>query len=276
MIGLGPSDLRNFRGFIDEVRTFHTTGSFSSPEGLARGVAQRLRKIAAEELSPWCKLGPAVFRARRIRYGSQGLEVEAHVLDDEVGAFLESLRPSGWASGDTRFTEHARSVMVRVTDVESTMSASRGRDLFMKMEVQQGGTDPFLGTTYSVGGRSYNHDDLVALALAEACQGGRLPPEKTRLAHKLCNSEDYWRNPIHAEKRARRAMKWAGDHLEEAAANAAAEDLAQWEAGMRRWAETLEPEMRERQLRGIEAYMERHRTELAAEEVRGGQEVLED
>ena len=96
------------------------------------------------------------------------------------------------------------------------------------------------------------------------------------MAHKLCNSEDYWRNPIHAEERARRSVKSAGDHLEEAAANAAAKDLAQWEAGMRRWAKTLEPEMRERQLRGIEAWVERCRADLAAEEYRCGEEVIDD
>ena len=73
------------------------------------------------------------------------------------------------------------------------------------------------------------------------CQGGRLTPENTRLAHKLCNSEDYWRNPIHVGERARRIVKPAGDHLEKVAANVA-EDLVQWAAGMRRWAVTLEPE----------------------------------
>ncbi len=36
-------------------------------------------------------------------------------------------------------------------------------------------------------------------------QGGTLIPENIRLAHKLCNSEDYWRNPMHAEIRAERA-----------------------------------------------------------------------
>lgn len=107
--------------FVDEVRAFHTTGSFTSQDDLARGIRQRLRKIAAEELSPWCKLGSAVFRAKRIRMNSRVLEVEALVLDEEVAAYLESLRPSGWAAGDVRFTDPARSVLVRVTDVESTM-----------------------------------------------------------------------------------------------------------------------------------------------------------
>jgi hypothetical protein len=109
-----------------------------------------------------------------------------------------------------------------------------------------------------------------------ACQGGRLTPDTTRLAHKLCNSEDYWRNPIHAEERARRAVKSAGDHLEEAAANAADEDLVQWEMGMRRWAGTLEPEMRERQLQGIAAWVKRRRAELSADETHCGQQAMED
>jgi hypothetical protein len=60
-------------------------------------------------------------------------------------------------------------------------------------------------------------------------------------------------------------MKPAGDPFEGASANAADEDLAQWAAAMRRWAQTMEPEMKERQLRGIAAYEERRRTELAAD-----------
>lgn len=95
-----------------------------------------------------------------------------------------------------------------------------------------------------------------------ACQGGRLTPENTRLAHKYCNSEDYWRNPIHAEERARRAAMSAGNHLEEAAANAEDHDLPLWKNGMRRWAETLDPEMRDRQLQGIAAWVQRRRAEL--------------
>jgi hypothetical protein len=35
-------------------------------------------------------------------------------------------------------------------------------------------------------------------------QGGTLIPENIRLAHKLCNSEDYWRSPLHADIRAER------------------------------------------------------------------------
>jgi hypothetical protein len=57
------------------------------------------------------------------------------------------------------------------------MSAARGRDLVIKMNVQHGGSDPFVGTTYHVGGRSYNHDDLVALALAEHLLGQPNPVE---------------------------------------------------------------------------------------------------
>ena len=38
--------------FIDEIRTFHVTNSFESPEHLANCVSQRLVALAAEDLSP--------------------------------------------------------------------------------------------------------------------------------------------------------------------------------------------------------------------------------
>lgn len=169
------------QSFVDEVRTFHTTGSIVSPEHLADGVVERLRRIAAEELSPWCKLGPALFRARRIQMTSKGLEVETHVRDDEVAAFLESLRPTGWGTRDIRFTDPAHSLLVRVDEVEATATSARGRDLVLHMQEQQGAADAFLGTSYEVGGRFYSHDDLVELALREHLLGERNPVEHSFL-----------------------------------------------------------------------------------------------
>jgi len=54
------------RDFVDEVRVFHTSGSFTDPEDLVRRVRARLVEVAAEDLAPWVKLGAVVFRADRI------------------------------------------------------------------------------------------------------------------------------------------------------------------------------------------------------------------
>jgi hypothetical protein len=57
-------DLRDREGheesFLAEIKTFHTTGLFATPAELADEVERRVRRIAAEELPPWVKLGPIV------------------------------------------------------------------------------------------------------------------------------------------------------------------------------------------------------------------------
>lgn len=52
--------------FIEDAHVFHVTGRFRSAAELADKATRRLQEIAAEELSPWVKLGGLVFRADRI------------------------------------------------------------------------------------------------------------------------------------------------------------------------------------------------------------------
>jgi hypothetical protein len=65
------------RSATHEVRLFHTTGSFTDPENLARRVQARLVEIAAEDLAPWVKLDVVVFRADRITDRGSQVRVEA-------------------------------------------------------------------------------------------------------------------------------------------------------------------------------------------------------
>src|SRR4051794_29465734 len=69
------------QAFLDEVRQFNVTGSFSSPQELELELSRRLTEIAAEDLSPWCKLGRVVFRARKIVERSGHVHIEATVKD---------------------------------------------------------------------------------------------------------------------------------------------------------------------------------------------------
>jgi len=104
------------QAFVDEVRQFRTTGGYTTPEDLAAGVTNRLTRIAAEDLSPWWKLGDAIFRAHAVADTGQPLTVHATVTDDAALAALESLRPGGWSGHrDTRLTYAGRSHGVRVT-----------------------------------------------------------------------------------------------------------------------------------------------------------------
>lgn len=54
------------QSFLDEVRTFYVAPEFRTPGDLQRQVEERLRAIAAEDLSPWCKLGNVIFRASEV------------------------------------------------------------------------------------------------------------------------------------------------------------------------------------------------------------------
>jgi hypothetical protein len=52
--------------FIERVRFFISTESYTDASDLARRVRRRLEELAAESLSPWIKLGDYVFRADEI------------------------------------------------------------------------------------------------------------------------------------------------------------------------------------------------------------------
>jgi hypothetical protein len=88
--------------FLADTRTFHTTGSFATPVELAEGVERRLRRIAAEDLAPWVKLGPIIFRSRRIIEGVGRTEVVARVRDRAVLDDLEALRSDRWGGSAKR------------------------------------------------------------------------------------------------------------------------------------------------------------------------------
>ena len=84
------------RDFLDEIRTFHTTGSYPGLEELSEGLKRRLKEIASATNSPWCKVGPVFFRARCDSDDGTRISVEAPVRDDDILATLEGLRPGDW------------------------------------------------------------------------------------------------------------------------------------------------------------------------------------
>ena len=123
----GPMDGPQ-RDFLNAVRVFRTTGSYSAPGDLADGVTRRLREMAAEELSPWVKLGHVVFRARRVVDDGARLVIEARVRDEAALAALEAMRPDGtWrTTHDLTATWRGRTAMVRLDTVRTQTTAGRG------------------------------------------------------------------------------------------------------------------------------------------------------
>lgn len=159
--------------FLQEIRAFHVTGRFATPDELADEVEQRLRRIAAEDLAPWCKLGPVVFRATSVREGGGRIVVRARARGPDVLAELESMRPDQWGRGyEGAFTWAGRIRQVRVEDVETTTAAGQGAGIELSLTVQ-GDPAPYAlhDVSLNEGGRTYSPVDLTEIGLRVALLG---------------------------------------------------------------------------------------------------------
>ena len=85
------------RKFLDELYVWHVTGNFVDAADLARRVDRRLREIAAEDVSPWVKVGDIVVRASRIRAHGNQLIIDAQVYERDVLRRLEEASGGGGA-----------------------------------------------------------------------------------------------------------------------------------------------------------------------------------
>ncbi len=119
------------RDFLEAIRVFHTTGSYTSPQDLAARVERRLRTMASESLSPWVKIGNTIFRATTVTDNGTMVTVKARIRDNTVAASLEGRRPSVayGRNTDTRITWPGGSVRVRVAAVEVEVGAGRARNV---------------------------------------------------------------------------------------------------------------------------------------------------
>ncbi len=165
--------------FIEEVRAFVTTGEYADAAGLGQAVEGRLRRIAAEELMPWCKLGPAVFRARRIRDDGRALDVHAVVKDPSVLRELEQMRPGGWGqSFHGLFSRAGRCTAVGVTKVEATMTSTRQHTVHVALRAddEQPSRPSVRTAAINFGlGTTYTPDDLAELGLCAGLFGDDIP-----------------------------------------------------------------------------------------------------
>ena len=115
------------RDFLEEVRTFYTTGSYSSPAQLRKRLERRLADMASATASPWCKVGPVLLRARRYADDGTRIRVKASIRDDNVLAELERLRPDNWQRNSSRITCAGRSHPVNIDNVLVEATAGRSR-----------------------------------------------------------------------------------------------------------------------------------------------------
>ena len=123
------------RSFLEEIRVFHVTPSFRTPDDLQRQVEARLRTIAAEDLAPWCKLGTSIFRATEITDDGNEIRLTARVRSEEVDHALEALRGHGGFRGDdARITWNGRSRSVRLISMKVTTTAARSKTFVIALE----------------------------------------------------------------------------------------------------------------------------------------------
>jgi hypothetical protein len=167
----GPAE-----SFLQEVRAFHTTGTFRTTDELAGDVERRVRRIAAEDLAPWVKLGPVVFRARTILDARDRIEVEARVRDRDVLSALEALAPDRWGrAAETMLAYAGRARPASVEDLALTTRAGSGSDVRVALAATEVRTDPVFEISVSDGGRMYSPGDLTEFGLRHELFGEPLP-----------------------------------------------------------------------------------------------------
>jgi hypothetical protein len=146
------------QSFVDEVRVFRTTGSYQTPDELADKLAQRLREIAAQELSPWIKLGPFVFRARELEDRGNEVTIRATVRDDRVGAGLLDLQDQ-FARRELPLAWPGRAANARIEEVTAVTRAARARDFSITVRADRAPSP----TAFGMNGMSW--DELTELAV---------------------------------------------------------------------------------------------------------------
>jgi hypothetical protein len=164
------------QSFLDEIRTFHTTGAFGTSEELAGEVERRLRRIAAEDLAPWVKLGHVIFRARRVTESGGRLEVQARIRDAHVLAEIEGMRPDQWGRGyEGLFSYTGRTRQCQLEELAVTTTAGKGAEVNIRLVASEVPQDPLSAVSLSEGGRTYSPQDLTDMGLRGAVFGESIP-----------------------------------------------------------------------------------------------------
>jgi Domain of unknown function (DUF4062) len=166
------------RDFVEEVRVFHTTGSFTDSDDLVRRARARLVEVAAEDLAPWVKLGVVVFRADRVTDQGTQVRVDATVRDPMAAEALAALRPDQWRRTEpVVFNDHITSRRVRVEGVTATRTARSSQGFIIELAVD--GQPPSSLMRMAVNG--LGPDDVVEHGLRHHLLGEPLPAQLDRM-----------------------------------------------------------------------------------------------
>lgn len=146
------------QSFLEEVRAFNVTGEFGDEADLAGEVQQRLSTIAAEELSPWVKLGQLIFRASEIQIARERGVITATIKDDAVADALTAM-DGQWGGRDVTLSWARGVYEARVTKVESVSQTVRAQDFTIELQL----SEPRRNDAISYGGVSYGEGTVQAI-----------------------------------------------------------------------------------------------------------------
>lgn len=149
------------QSFYEEVRAFEVTGGYTTPAVLQAGLEKRLREIAAQDLSPWVKLGGLVFRATEIEERGPTVTVRANVRDDSVTAALRGLT-EGYGRRSMLFSYTDRTLMVEVGSINAVTRAGRAVNFEIELKASAVGQP----TRMSYNGASWTEMTQLALRVS--------------------------------------------------------------------------------------------------------------
>jgi hypothetical protein len=173
------------QSFLDEVWQFHTAPITTSAD-LPAAVVRRLERIAAEDLSPWCKLGGVVFRASAVVETTEQIVVTAKVRSPNVAHAIDAMRAEQFRSFDGQLTWHGRGQAVRVTDLEVTTTASTARTYRVTLERKEDRRNSMLDVSYD----NMSPDDLTEMAINAALVNAPLNKPRHGVFSDLSNLGD--------------------------------------------------------------------------------------
>lgn len=156
------------QSFVDAVRVFDVTGGFDAPADLRQALRRRLDAIAAEEISPWVKLGPVAFRAQSIVDDGHEAVVTARVRDSRIVEWLRGTQSSRGRAA-VPFTYSGRTAIAKLGSVRVTSAASRSVSVDVTLTLSARPKP----NAYSFNGVSW--DDATVTALGMALFGDESP-----------------------------------------------------------------------------------------------------
>lgn len=146
------------QSFLHDVQTFNVTGEFTGPADLTADVRRRLESIAAEEQSPWVKLGNLIFRANQIQIARDKAVLSATIKDAAIADALSSM-DSQWGTRDRTFAWAKGVYDARVSRVESVSRTVRAQNFTVALAL----SEPRTQNAYTFGGMSYGEQTVQAI-----------------------------------------------------------------------------------------------------------------